>query len=63
MGLPLYMVVGEKYNFKGQSERLVYLGENWSGNGYWHQFEKVNEPNIIWSEMQNSDLCMIERTK
>jgi hypothetical protein len=63
MGLPLYMVVGEKYNFKNQSERLVYLGKNWSGFGYWHQFEKVDEPDVIWSEMQDSDLHMIEVTK
>ena len=63
MGLPLYMVVGEKYNFKNQPERLVYLGKNWSGNGYWHQFAKVDEPNIVWSEMQDSDLGMIERTQ
>ena len=56
------MVVGEKYNFKNQSERLVYLGKNWSGNGYWHQFEKVGEPGVVWSEMQDSDLTMIELT-
>ena len=56
------MVIGERYNFQNQPERLIYLGKNFSGNGYWHQFEKVNEPNIVWSEMQDSDLDMMEVT-
>ena len=57
------MVWGFKYNFKNQPERLVYIGKNWSGNGYWHQFEKVDEPDTVWCEMQDSDLDMIELTK
>lgn len=55
--------VGEKYNFKNQPERLVYLGDNFSGNGYWHQFAKTEEPEVVWSEMQDSDLHMIELTQ
>jgi hypothetical protein len=54
--------IGGKYNFKNQPERLKYIGSNWSGNGYWHQFEKVDEPGIVWSEMQDSELGMIEST-
>jgi hypothetical protein len=38
-----------KYNFKNQPERLVYLGKNFSGNGYWHQFAKVESPCEVWS--------------
>lgn len=55
--------LGEKYNFKNQPERLVYLGNNFSGNGYWHQFAKVEEPEVVWSEMLVTDLHMIELTQ
>ena len=57
------MKVGGKYNWKGQPERLVYIGRNWSGNGYWHQFEKVDKPGKVWCEVLDSDLRMIEETK
>jgi hypothetical protein len=57
----LVLEVGEGYNFKDQPERLIYVGENWSGNGYWHQFEKVGEIGV-WSELQNADLCLLEKT-
>lgn len=56
------MKIGGKYNWKGQPERLVYLGRNWSGNGYWHQFEKVDAPGKVWCEVLDSDLPMIEET-
>ena len=32
---------GDRCNWVNQAERLVYLGRNWSGNGYWHQFALV----------------------
>lgn len=56
------MKIGGYYNWYGQSERLVYLGRNWSGNGYWHQFAKVESPTIVWCEVLDSDLHMIEET-
>lgn len=56
------MKIGGYYNWYGQSERLVYLGRNWSGNGYWHQFAKVESPTIVWCEILDSDLHMIEET-
>ena len=56
------MKIGGKYNWKNQPERLIYLGRNWSGNGYWHQFEKVGEPGKVWCEVLDSDLHMIEET-
>lgn len=55
--------VGGRYNWKGQPERLVYLGRNWSGNGFWHQFEKVDKPGVVWCEVLDSELPMIEETK
>jgi hypothetical protein len=55
------LIINEKYNFKNQPERLVYIGNNWSGNGYWHQFEKVNVPGV-WCEIQHTELNLIEKT-
>lgn len=56
------MKVGGKYNWKNQAERLVYLGYNWSGNGYWHQFAKVESPDKVWCEVTDRELPMIERS-
>lgn len=56
------LVIGGPYNWIGQPERLVYLGKNWSGNGYWHQFAKVENPSVVWCEILDSDLHMIEGT-
>jgi len=56
------MEIGRKYNFINQPERLVYLGENYSGNGYWHQFAKVESPDVIWNESLDSELNLLEET-
>lgn len=56
------MQVGGRYNWKGQSERLIYTGYNWSSNGYWHQFELVDKPGVVWCEILDSDLQSIEET-
>ncbi len=53
------LIIGGNYKFKGQSEKLKYIGHNWSGNGYWHQFEKIGEQGV-WCELLNSDLHMLE---
>ena len=53
---------GGRYNWKNQRERLIYMGYNWSGNGYWHQFSKVEEPEKIWCEVLTRDLHMLEET-
>lgn len=51
--------IGGKYNWKGQPERLVYLGRERG----WHQFAKVDEPRNIWSEVLGEDLHMLEETQ
>jgi hypothetical protein len=56
------LVIGGKYNFKYQPEKLIYVGYNWSGNGHWHQFEKENEQGI-WCEIQTADLMLLEKRK
>jgi hypothetical protein len=53
-------VIGKKYNWVNQSERLVYTGKK----GCWHQFAEVGYPaEIVWCEVLDSDLDMIEETK
>lgn len=60
-GRPM-MIKGDRYNWKNQPERLIYLGKNWSGNGYWHQFALVACPNKVWCEVTESQLDGFERT-
>lgn len=57
------MIIGNRYNWKNQPERLIFLGRNWSGNGYWNQFAKVESPEIIWCEVLDGDLHMLEETR
>lgn len=57
-----HMTIGGKYNWRGQPEQLIYKGKNWSGNGYWHQFAKIDRPNIIWCEVLDKDLDSSEET-
>lgn len=57
------MKIGGKYNWIGQSERLVYLGDNLSGNGFWHQFALVDSPTVVWCEVKGDQLKCFEETK
>ena len=57
------MVIGNKYNWKYQPERLIYIGHNFSGNGKWHQFALVDFPDEVWCEVLTADLEMFEETK
>jgi hypothetical protein len=56
------MKIGGHYNWKNQDDKLIYMGRNWSGNGYWHQFAKKDNPGVVWCEVLDSDLHMIEET-
>jgi|LakMenEpi03Aug12_release.lakeMendotaPanAssembly.Ray.scaffolds.fasta_scaffold1123878_2 hypothetical protein len=52
---------GQEYVWKhNKTPVLIYLGRNWSGNGYWHQFSKVEEPSTVWCEVLDADLHMLE---
>lgn len=55
---PETMKVGGRYNWKNQPERLVYVG----CERKWHQFEKVDEPGVVWCEVVGRDLRMLEET-
>ena len=45
------MVIGKTYKFKCSPELLIYIGKNFSGNGYWHQFEKADNRGVVWCEL------------
>jgi hypothetical protein len=55
------IVKGRKYRFKhscdDHAEPIEYIGKNWSGNGYWHQFTKNGK---VWSELTDNDLHLLE---
>lgn len=51
------LVRGGKYNWRGQPERLVYMGkERYPGNGVWYQFAKTGSPTVVWCEVREADL-------
>jgi len=52
------LLCGEKYNWRNQPERSIYLGKE----GAWHQFALVEEPENVWCEILDQDLHHIERT-
>ena len=53
------MVIGGKYNWIGQPERLVYIGKS----GSWYQFAKVGTPDYVWCEVLVKDLHKLEPTQ
>jgi hypothetical protein len=55
------LVIGGKYNWRNQDERLVYLGKALS-NGWWHQFALVDSPDNVWCEVRDSELEFFEET-
>jgi hypothetical protein len=56
------LVIGNRYNWKNQPERLVYVGMCEPRNGRWHQFAKVGRPSVVWCEVLPEDLHMLEPT-
>lgn len=55
---------GAKWHWKHDPKtKLIYLGLNHSGKGRWHQFAKVEFPEIVWCEVLTEDLRLMEETK
>jgi len=52
-------VIGGNYKWKGQSQKLVYLGYNHDG-GWWHQFSLASAPDVIWCETTTKELELLE---
>lgn len=67
MGEPLTIkpVVGQRYNWRGQPERLIYMGaRRYAGDPRpWHQFSRVETPDVCWSEVLTNELAHFEETK
>jgi hypothetical protein len=57
--------VGGRYNWQHQEERLAFMGtQTYPGDRRtWYQFEKVDEPGVVWCEVLESDLPLFEETK
>ncbi len=53
------MIIGNHYNWKSQPERLIYMGKK----GAWHRFCTVQRPMVVWCEVLDEDLHMLEETK
>ena len=55
---------GGHYNWIGRPERLVYMGTTrYPGDQRtWHQFAKVETPEVCWSEVLTADLASFEET-
>ena len=51
------LAVSETYQFKGGQEKIVYVGKQ----GNWHQFELEGKASVIWCELLDSDLHLIEK--
>lgn len=60
----LHLKIGGRYNWRNQSERLVYIGQAlYAGDRrVWHQFEKVDKPGKVWSEVLYSELTRFEQS-
>lgn len=55
------MKIDGLYNWKhDKANILIYMGRNRTGRGFWHQFSKVDEPEIVWCEVLDHELNMIE---
>ena len=58
------MVIGGMYNWKNQPEKLIYIGQQRYGQDRrsWYQFAKVERPELVGSEVLETELHMIEET-
>lgn len=53
------LIKGGKYNWVNQKERLVFTRKL----GLWNQFAKVDNPDVVWCEVLDGDLRMMEETE
>lgn len=53
------MVINGRYNWRGQTQRLVYLGVNHDPTGELHRFSLIGGPGKVWCEIRGHDLHML----
>lgn len=56
---PQNLVIGGKYNWINQPDRLIYIGVK-SG---WYQFKKIGDARPVWCEVPATNLSSFEQTK
>lgn len=57
-------VIGNRYNWINQPERLIYMGMNRDPSGFWHQFCKADDnTKKVWCEVTESDLSHLEESE
>lgn len=58
------LVKGGRYNWRGQNERLVYMGRHIYRDDHrpWYQFALVESPSEIWCEVLETDFQHFEET-
>ncbi len=58
------LIRGNRYNWKHDADNvLIYKGKNWSGNGFWHQFDQADKPDVVWCEVTDKEIPMFEVAK
>lgn len=63
MSKKLKLIRGERYNWKNQPERLVYIRvKEYPYGDCWHQFALVESPFKVWCEVKDYQLDQFERT-
>lgn len=55
--------IWEHYNWKNQPERLVYTNRICINRRFWNQFEEIGKPGVIWCEVPDSDMHLLEPSK
>lgn len=56
---PDQLIIGGKYNWIHQPERLIYVGVQRG----WYQFQKIGDPRPVWCEVRAEDLTSFEESK
>jgi len=61
----MQLIIGNRYNWKNQPERLVYMGTHRYRFDVriWYQFAKVETPTKVWCEVLVDELEDFEETK
>lgn len=61
--IDMNLILGGRYNWKGQTERLIFMGRKRYGYVLWNQFARIEYPDMVWCEVPDDDLECFEETK
>lgn len=62
---PQELQVGDRYNWRGQPERLIFIGchHYFRDPRLWYEFALVEKPTVVWCEVLESDLSSFEASE